>query len=115
MDLCCGAKKHGFVRIRKNKAAIQAIDLRPLGQWITRLGRKPGEVAKGIGISEPYLSELISGKKKNVSFSIIANIADELGIPIDALRRPPPRFEAVQSVADLSPDVLRRLSRQSDK
>lgn len=115
MDLCCDAEKHGSVRKRKRTAVTRSPVTLHIGPWITRLGRTQAEVAKAISVTEPYLSELISGKKKNPTFNLIADLADELGIPVQSLRRPPPRLEAIQSVADLPPDVIHRLTRPSSE
>lgn len=80
-----------------------------IGEWLARLGMKPVEVARGVGISEAYLSELISNKKKDPSFSVLSDIADFMGVQIDHLRRPPPRVETVEAVSGLSPEILARL------
>lgn len=80
---------------RATKLATQLF----IGQWIRALGRKPSDVARGIGLNEGYLSELISGSKKNTSGTVLMEIADFLDIPIQYLRRPPP-----------NPDVIREVS-----
>jgi transcriptional regulator with XRE-family HTH domain len=69
---------------------------------------------KGTGINEGYLSQLISGEKKNPSGLILAQIADFLGIPMNYFYRPPPSQEAIDQVSDIDPAVLRRLSGKTD-
>jgi transcriptional regulator with XRE-family HTH domain len=86
-----------------------------LGQWLARLGIKPVELCRGTGLTDAYVSELISGKKINPSFNAIRDIADFLGVRIDELRRPPPPDDAVQSVGGLSPSTLDRLKATTRK
>lgn len=81
-----------------------------IGMWIARLGRKPGEVATAIGITPQFMSELIKGSKKP-STDTLFHIADELGIPAQALRHPPPPPSAAQAIAGLTPEALERLSK----
>ena len=81
---------HGLM-VKENKPPPPGIsDDLHFGPWIAFLGRKPSEVARGTNINEGYLSQLISGEKQNPSYKHVKRIADELGIPIDALRRLPP-------------------------
>jgi len=80
-----------------------------LGPWLNRLGVKPVELCRGTGLTDAYVSELISGKKNNPSFNAIRDIADFLGIGIDQLRRPPPPEDAIESVGSLPASVIDRL------
>jgi transcriptional regulator with XRE-family HTH domain len=52
------------------------------------LHKRPIDVVRGTEINEGYLSQLISGKKKNPSGLILAQIADFLGIPMSYFYRP---------------------------
>lgn len=83
-----------------------------IGQWIRSLGRTPAEVSRAIGRNEGYLSQLISGGKKNPSLGLQQEIADELGIPVDYLRRPPPDKDFVEQARALDPAVIDRLRKQ---
>lgn len=83
-----------------------------IGEWIRSLGRTPAEVSRGIGRNEGYLSQLISGQKKNPSLGLQQEIADELGIPMEYLRRPPPDKDFIDQAKTLDPAVIDRLRRQ---
>jgi transcriptional regulator with XRE-family HTH domain len=80
-----------------------------LGEWIRAMGRKPAEVAKAADINEGYLSQLISGQKKNPSALLLHSIADFIGIPMQYLYRPPPNRTWLAEAADLEPAILERL------
>jgi hypothetical protein len=81
-----------------------------IGQWIRAMGHKPAEVTRAIGLNEGYLSELISGAKRNPGGTVLMDIADFLRIPVDYLRRPPPSREFLEQASILDPAVLLRLS-----
>lgn len=83
-----------------------------IGEWIRSLGRTPAEVSRGIGRNEGYLSQLISGQKKNPSLGLQQEIADQLGIPPEYLRRPPPDKDFIDQARTLDPAVLDRLRKQ---
>jgi transcriptional regulator with XRE-family HTH domain len=67
-------------------------------------------VVRATGINEGYLSELISGAKKNPSFEILNQIADFLGIPVNYFNRPPPDRDFIAEAAGLDPRVIARLT-----
>lgn len=77
-----------------------------IGEWMARLGIRPVELAKGTGLTESYISELVSRKKDNPSFNAIADIADYLGVTISDLRRPPP---SAAVLGGLSAEAIARL------
>lgn len=83
-----------------------------IGEWIRALGRTPAEVARGIQRNEGYLSQLISGKKQRPSLGLQQEIADELGIPMHYLLRPPPDKDFIQEARQLDPAVIDRLRKQ---
>lgn len=83
-----------------------------IGQWINFLNRKPADVARKTGINEGYLSQLISGKKRNPAYPKIRLIADELGIGIDTLRKPPPDGPTIETLRGLDPRVVNRILQQ---
>jgi transcriptional regulator with XRE-family HTH domain len=87
-------------------------DLPPLylGPWFARLGRKPSEIARKVGIEESYLSLLISGDKKNPSAAIVYAISEELGISMNDLYRHPPERDVTNAIVKLRPDQLSALS-----
>lgn len=80
-----------------------------LGQWLRALGIKQVDVVRGTTVSEGYVSQLVSGEKKNPNPAILNEIADFLGIPLHYLRRPPPPKEFLQEVGALDPAVIERL------
>lgn len=80
-----------------------------IGLWINALGRQQSEIAANLGVNEGYLSQLISGQKRNPSYDLVKRLADELGIPIDYLRRKPPTRADVEQVMALDPGVLNRI------
>lgn len=79
-----------------------------LGEWIIRLDRKRPELAVAVGITPTHMSEIISGKKYP-SPGLMFAIADELGITVDDLRRPPPPRLAVEAAERLAPNQLSAL------
>lgn len=81
-----------------------------IGQWMSRLGRKPSEVAKATKINEGYLSQLISGEKNNPSGRTLYMISTELGVSINALYEKPPEMDVTGRVQHLSPQQLEALA-----
>lgn len=86
-----------------------------LGPWIARLGRKPSEIAKAVGIGESYLSLLISGDKKNPSGALLIDISEELGITVNDLTRRPPDHDVTDAITQLRPDQLATLGELLDR
>lgn len=80
-----------------------------IGPWLRALGHKQRDLVTAGILNEGYLSELISGGKRNPSAEIIMDIADFLGIPVDYLREPPPTPEFIQQASELDPEVLKKL------
>lgn len=80
-----------------------------LGQWLHALGKRPVDVVRGTGINEGYISELISGKKKNPSTKYSFLIATFLGLKVDDLYKPPPDREFIKRAKAMDPDLLARL------
>lgn len=80
-----------------------------VGEWIRALGVRQVEVVRATGINEGYLSELISGNKRNPSFEILNQIAEFLGIPVSYFNRAPPDREFIAEAAELDPKVLAKL------
>lgn len=86
-----------------------------LGPWLARLGRRPSEVAKAVGVGESYLSLLISGDKRNPSGALLLAISEELGISVNDLYRRPPDHEVTEAVTQLRPDQLATLGSLLDQ
>lgn len=93
------------------RRTASSTQFRPLyiGQWIRALHKRPRDVSKGTGINEGYISQLISGEKKNPSGAKLALIAEYLDIPLGYLYRPPPGQEFLEEAATLDPAILSRL------
>lgn len=85
-----------------------------IGRWIRALGSRPRDVARGIGMNEGYLSELINSRKTNPSPQIQAAIAEFLDIPVDYFKRPPPTPQAIKEIAEIDPAVIERLKPSND-
>lgn len=82
-----------------------------IGEWIARLKRKPREIADAVGISEPYMSLLISGEKKNPSGRLLLAISEELRITVNDLYAAPPPESAIKAAENLTPDQIAALGR----
>lgn len=81
-----------------------------IGQWLARLGRRAGEVAKASRVDEAYLSQLISGEKTNPGTAQMMAISEELGISVNALYREPPPIDVTDKLRELRPDLLEALT-----
>lgn len=74
-----------------------------LGQWLRALDVKPADIARGIGCSEAYLSNLINGKtEKNPSTEFMLDLSEFLGLGINDLFDPPPPAEEVEKLGKLN-------------
>ena len=54
----------------------------PLKVWCEHRGIKPSALARRVGISPGYVSDIIAGKKSG-SVEVLRKIADALGVTID--------------------------------
>lgn len=86
-----------------------------LGEWLSRLDRKPREVAEKVGIGEAYMSELISGAKKNPSAQVLLAISEEIGLTVNDLYKVPPSASAIKAAGDLSPSQIAALGQLLDQ
>lgn len=86
-----------------------------VGQWIRALDRRPTDVARGSGVNEGYLSELINGRKANPGGHVLLAIAAELGIPMDYLYRPPPDQKLLEKLDEIEPEILAKLRAKGRK
>lgn len=85
-----------------------------LGEWIRTLGKSQKDVAGAAGVNEGYLSQLISGQKKNPSAGLLVDIANYLGIPLQSLYQMPPDREFLKQARQLDPTLLERLMNPKD-
>jgi transcriptional regulator with XRE-family HTH domain len=80
-----------------------------VGPWIQKMRFRPSEVARGTGINEGYLSQIISGKKGNPSRLVLHKIAKFIDIPMEYFNRPPPTTQFLTEVANYDPVVLQKI------
>jgi transcriptional regulator with XRE-family HTH domain len=102
---------HEFMSRSSNKL------FKPLhvGEWVAQSGRQQEDIAKAAGITDAYLSELISGKKKNPSAHVLRALSEELGITINDFYRKPPSQTQLNRLKNLSPAEAAILSRLLDQ
>ena len=86
-----------------------------LGLWLARLGKKPSELAEAIGVTEGYVSLLISGDRKKPGIDLLFGISKFLGISIYALYKRPPERDVTDRVHQLRPDQLEALGALLDE
>ena len=86
-----------------------------VGEWIAQSGRRPTEIAAAVDITDAYLSELISGKKKNPAAHVLRAISEVLGITVNDLYRKPPTQGQIDRLKSLSPAEAAILSRLLDQ
>ena len=81
---------------------------------MSALGRRPVDVAKAVEIGEPYLSQLISGEKRNPSAVLLFEISEVLGLSVNDLYRPPPAPGTTRALEGLSPGQMAVLGQLLD-
>jgi transcriptional regulator with XRE-family HTH domain len=92
-NLGMARRKHRLPVIRTDQIADGDLYI---GSWIAFMGKKAVQVARDAGISEGYLSALISGKHdKDPTLSMLKAVAKAIGVPVQALFVPPPDKAAV--------------------
>lgn len=105
----------GMAKTRKKRPVVDPDDShdRPprklyVGEWLHRLNKKQVDVANALKLSEPYVSQIVSGRKTdgkptNPSYTIVLDISDFLGISANDLASPPPPMEEFEQVRKRSP------------
>lgn len=93
-----------------------------VGEWVSRhlvtTGNQQKDFAAKVGIEDAYLSQLMSGKKKNPSAHVLRAISEEVGITVNDLYRKPPTAAQLDRLKNLSPvdaATLTRLLEQAAK
>lgn len=83
-----------------------------LSEWMDRLSIKSVDLAKELGISESYVSDLRSGRlKKQPGVQLLLRISDFMEITVnDLYTRPPPR-DAIRGTERLKPADIAALAR----
>lgn len=83
-----------------------------LGEWIRALETTQAAVARGTGLSETYISQLIDGSKNNPTLKKLSLIVQCLDIPISAIFEPPPDVTLVDRFSKLPPRLVDRLKQR---
>lgn len=98
----------------KPQKSVPSKEPKPLyvGPWIRAVGTTQAAVSRETGINEGYLSEIISGGKKNPSAAKLMLIADFLKVPLGDLYKQPPSAALLEQVAGYDPAVVVRLSQK---
>lgn len=74
-----------------------------LGEWLDRLGIKQTELAAAVGITDQYVSELVSPKKiKKPTPDLLLAISEFLGITVNDLYSPPPSRAEMERAKSIS-------------
>lgn len=77
-------------------------------EWLRAFGLKPADVARAAEINEGYLSQLISGQKKNPSAGLLMDLAEVMPQPFHYTQfyRAPPDDAALRALASIDPALL---------
>ena len=84
-----------------------------LGPWIRYRGLTQHQVAKGAGVGDPYLTQLINNPAREPSVTVLFTLAEALGIenPKDLFRQPPPVKLSGAAKANLRPPTTAKFAR----
>jgi len=80
-----------------------------LNQWLVRLGKRPVDLAKHLGVGQPYITNLGKGTKSNPSVPILLEMSEFLGITVNDLFKEPPKARSVEELRGYSPSAVRQL------
>jgi hypothetical protein len=83
---------------------------RNLGAWLEVFEKKNVEAARAAGVSDSYISEIISGKKNNPGLFVMLDLARWLGVSVEELMYPPPDPETLRKIRRFSPGTIERLN-----
>lgn len=86
-----------------------------IGEWVLQSRRQQEDIADKVDITDAYLSELMSGRKKNPSVHLLRALADELGITINDFYRKPPSAATLARLKNISPADAAVLTRILDQ
>lgn len=82
-----------------------------IGEWVAQDRRQQEEIADKADITDAYLSELMSGRKKNPSAHILRALSEVLGITINDFYRKPPSAREMDRLRNISPADAATLAR----
>jgi transcriptional regulator with XRE-family HTH domain len=80
-----------------------------LSEWLDRLGRRPVDLARHLGVGESYVSNLRSEKRSNPSIYILIDISEFLGVTVNDLFMPPPKAGTIGELKTYSTSAVERL------
>lgn len=80
-----------------------------LSEWLSRLGRRPVELARHLDVGESYISNLRSSKKSNPSIGLLIQMSDFLGITVNDLVKPPPKATSIEELKGYSQGAIDKL------
>jgi hypothetical protein len=87
-----------------------------LGAWLELLQTDVGEAAKFAGCGQPYMSNIIAGRKKNINVLYLLRLSEALGVTVNDFYRPLPSKAQLHTLQNLSPKAQQTiLNRQKKK
>jgi transcriptional regulator with XRE-family HTH domain len=98
----------------ENYAGMPGTPRRPvrklyLHQWLTRLGKRPVDLANHLNVTESYISNLKSEKRSNPSIAILLEMSEWLGITVNDLFVAPPKAGTLADLKGYSPAAVAQL------
>lgn len=97
-----GNNFNDLLRCCMGKRAASIVPALRLGAWLEFFGLGPTKVAEETGVSQPYISNLVAGRKKDPSALKLLLISRFLGVTVNDLYEEPPRRSDVEAVQRLS-------------
>lgn len=85
-----------------------------LGEWLARTRKRPADLAKAIGVTPGYVSDLISAKKDNPGPVLLLEISEFFELTVNDLYKPPPPLNAVEAADNLTAPQMAVLARLLD-
>jgi len=82
-----------------------------LSEWMDRLRVKPVDLARGIKVTETYVSEMRSRRKGQPSPDVLLDISEFLGLSVNDLFTKPPDRGTIEAAQALNPREIAALGR----
>lgn len=80
-----------------------------LSEWLARLGRRPVDLARHLGVTESYVSNLRSEKKKTHPSRFCCKSRSFWALRVNDLFEPPPRAASIEQLKGYSPGAIEKL------
>jgi len=74
-----------------------------LGAWLDHFGLSRSEAARIAGCGQPYISNIVSGSRKNVNALYLLRLSEHLEVSVNDFYRRPPSKAEINALANLSP------------